>query len=192
MYSICSVSIILFNSCISQEKKTAFRIAQILCFWTLSIVLSLSKNTVLFTPVYISKHNVSDAGLCLRLYAKLTQLGPIDKLIPISRLSRNTTFVLMYHRHKLASWTLTIWTITDIYSRGLMFVVQVSIMESAFCYVLHAQLKCPIHKSSPSYGWNFASVLYIQKVAQYTRGRKLVTLLQGDWGHAMVWIQLTF
>jgi hypothetical protein len=37
-------------------------IVEILCLWTLSIVLSLSKNC----PVYFSKHNVSETGFCLR------------------------------------------------------------------------------------------------------------------------------
>jgi hypothetical protein len=53
---------------------------QIVCFSTLSIVLFLSKNR----PVYFSKHNVSGTGLCLRLQVKPTQLGPIDKLVPVS------------------------------------------------------------------------------------------------------------
>jgi hypothetical protein len=44
-----------------QEEKHV--IVQILCFWTLSIVLSLSKNR----PVYFSKHNVSETGFCLCL-----------------------------------------------------------------------------------------------------------------------------
>jgi hypothetical protein len=38
-------------------------LVQILCFWTLSIVLSLFKNY----PVYFSKHSVSETGCCLRL-----------------------------------------------------------------------------------------------------------------------------
>jgi hypothetical protein len=51
---------------------------QILCVWTLSIVLSLSKNR----PVYFSKQNVSDTGFYLRLQVKPTQLGPIDRASP--------------------------------------------------------------------------------------------------------------
>jgi hypothetical protein len=39
---------------------------QILCFSTLSIILSLSKNR----PVYFSKHNVSETGFCLHLQVK--------------------------------------------------------------------------------------------------------------------------
>jgi hypothetical protein len=30
-------------------------------------------------PVYFPKHSVSETGFCLRLQAKPTQLGPIDK-----------------------------------------------------------------------------------------------------------------
>jgi sporulation-control protein spo0M len=48
----------------SNCKYTGF--VQILCFWTLSIVLSLSKNR----PVYFSKHKVSETGFCLRLQVK--------------------------------------------------------------------------------------------------------------------------
>jgi hypothetical protein len=54
-------------------------LAQILCFWTLSIVLSLSKNR----PVYFSKH-VSD-GFCLRLQEEPTQLDSIYRAIPYLR-----------------------------------------------------------------------------------------------------------
>jgi hypothetical protein len=36
-------------------------------------------------PVCISKHNASEAGLCLRLHVKLTQLGPIDGASPYLR-----------------------------------------------------------------------------------------------------------
>jgi hypothetical protein len=69
----CSIHVwcfILFNSLLSN--------VQILCFWTLSIVLPLSKNH----PVYFSKHNVSETGFCLRLQVKPTQLGPIDRASP--------------------------------------------------------------------------------------------------------------
>jgi hypothetical protein len=54
---------------------------QVLCFWTFFIVLSLSKNR----PVYFSKHNVSDTGICLRLQVKPTQLGPINRASPYLR-----------------------------------------------------------------------------------------------------------
>jgi hypothetical protein len=47
-------------------------------FWTLSIILSLSKNC----PVYFSKHNISETGFCLSLQVKPTQLGPIDRTSP--------------------------------------------------------------------------------------------------------------
>jgi hypothetical protein len=54
-----------------------FYFLQILYFWTLSIILSLSKNC----PVYFSKH-VSETGFCLRLLVKPIQLGPIDRASP--------------------------------------------------------------------------------------------------------------
>jgi hypothetical protein len=45
---------------------------QILCFWTLSIILSLSKSL----PVYFLKHNVSDTGFWLHLQVNPTRIGP--------------------------------------------------------------------------------------------------------------------
>jgi hypothetical protein len=45
---------------------------QMLCFWTLSIFLPLSKKP----PIYITKHNVSETGFCLRFQVKSAQLGP--------------------------------------------------------------------------------------------------------------------
>jgi hypothetical protein len=36
-------------------------------------------------PVYISKHNVSETGVCLRPQVKPTQLGPIDRVSPYLR-----------------------------------------------------------------------------------------------------------
>jgi hypothetical protein len=64
-------------------SKNTVLFVQILCFWTLSIVLSLSKHS----PVYISKHNVSETGFCLRHHVKPTQLGPIDRASPYLRTS---------------------------------------------------------------------------------------------------------
>jgi hypothetical protein len=55
---------------------------QILCFWTLSIVLSLSKNNILF----IFQNNVPETGFCLLLQVKPTQLGPIGKASPYLRM----------------------------------------------------------------------------------------------------------
>jgi hypothetical protein len=52
---------------------------QILCFWTLPIVLFLSKTLSSFF-----KYKVSETGFCLRLQVKPTQLGPIDRAGPIS------------------------------------------------------------------------------------------------------------
>jgi hypothetical protein len=37
---------------------------------------------IIYRPVYFSKHNVSETGLCLRLQVKPTQLGPIDRASP--------------------------------------------------------------------------------------------------------------
>jgi hypothetical protein len=54
---------------------------QILCFWTLSIVLSLSKNTVLF----IFQNTTFQTGFHLCLQVKPTQLGPIDRDSPYLR-----------------------------------------------------------------------------------------------------------
>jgi hypothetical protein len=48
---------------------------QITCFWTSCLSLKCR-------PVYISKHNVSETGFCLRLQVKPTQLGPIDRASP--------------------------------------------------------------------------------------------------------------
>jgi hypothetical protein len=50
-------------------------LVQILRLCTLTIALSLFKMSC---PVYISKHNVSETGLCLRLQVKPTHLGQID------------------------------------------------------------------------------------------------------------------
>jgi hypothetical protein len=46
-------------------------LVQILCLWTLSIVLSLSKNH----PIYFSKHNVLETGFCLSS-GKSYSVGP--------------------------------------------------------------------------------------------------------------------
>jgi hypothetical protein len=47
-------------------------------------------------PVYISKHNVSDTGFCLRLQVKSTQLGPIDRANPYLRCRRSFSVVLAH------------------------------------------------------------------------------------------------
>jgi hypothetical protein len=71
------------TSTISIYKIYKFVMIQILCFWTLSIILSLSRNTV----VFIFQNNVSETGFCLRLQVKPTQLGPIDRASPEIRIS---------------------------------------------------------------------------------------------------------
>jgi hypothetical protein len=53
----------------------------LICSWTLSIVLSLSKNR----PVFSSKHYVSETGFCLRPQVKPALLGPIDRASPYLR-----------------------------------------------------------------------------------------------------------
>jgi hypothetical protein len=76
-------------------------IVKILCFWTLSFCFYL-------------KHNVSDTGLYLRLQVKPIQLDPTETLCFKMKtrqcfrkktgwwiVSRNITFILIYHRHKL-------------------------------------------------------------------------------------------
>jgi hypothetical protein len=40
--------------------------------------------------VYITKHNVSETGFCLRLHVKPTQLGPLDRASPYLRLGIET------------------------------------------------------------------------------------------------------
>jgi hypothetical protein len=40
---------------------------------------------IIHRPVYISKHNVSETGFCLRLQVKPTQLGAIDRARPYLR-----------------------------------------------------------------------------------------------------------
>jgi hypothetical protein len=54
---------------------------QILFFWTLFIVLFLSKSLTCF----IKNYNISETGFCLRLQVKPTQLGPIDIASPYLR-----------------------------------------------------------------------------------------------------------
>jgi hypothetical protein len=53
-------------------------LVQILYFWTLSIVLSLSKKS---HHVYFSKHNVSDTGFCLRnvVFCEMNRMAFLDK-----------------------------------------------------------------------------------------------------------------
>jgi hypothetical protein len=48
---------------------------QILCFWTLSIILLLSK-----ALSCSSKHSILDTEFCLHLPIKLTQLGPVAQM----------------------------------------------------------------------------------------------------------------
>jgi hypothetical protein len=40
---------------------------------------------IIHRPVYISKHNVSETGVCLRFQVKPTQLGRIDRASPYLR-----------------------------------------------------------------------------------------------------------
>jgi hypothetical protein len=67
-------------------KTTIF--LRMLCFWTLSIVLSLSKNTFLFI---FQNTAFPKTGFCLRLQVKLTHLGPIGRASPC--LSTNSYWI---------------------------------------------------------------------------------------------------
>jgi hypothetical protein len=53
-------------------------LTEILYFWTLPIVLILSKT---LSHLYL-KHNVSETGFCIHFQAKPTQLGPVDRASP--------------------------------------------------------------------------------------------------------------
>jgi hypothetical protein len=66
-------------------KFIKFRLLQILCFLTLSIVLFL-----------IETHNVSETELCLRLQVKPTQLGPIDRDSPYPQRQNPVSDTLYY------------------------------------------------------------------------------------------------
>jgi hypothetical protein len=74
---------------------------QILCFWTLSIVLSLPKNR----SVYFSKPNVLlEDGDRIQSSKHCVLKNKQDSFQIKTRLwimSQNIIFVLMYHRHKL-------------------------------------------------------------------------------------------
>jgi hypothetical protein len=105
-------------------------LVQIFCCWTLSVILSLSKNTVLLifqnttfrrldsvsvfrlnllswaqsielVPISgpFSKHNVSETGFCLRLQAKPTHLGPIDRAGPYLQ--------IFFQRQCVGDWILS-------------------------------------------------------------------------------------
>jgi hypothetical protein len=63
-------------------------------FWTLSIVLSLSKNTVLFI---FSKHSVSETAFCLRLQVKPTQFRIYLQLLVLIR----KYHILLFHHSQL-------------------------------------------------------------------------------------------
>jgi hypothetical protein len=54
---------------------------QLLCFWTLNILL-----------FWFKTHIVSEIGFCLRHYVKPTQLGPIDRARPQHILERREGF----------------------------------------------------------------------------------------------------
>jgi hypothetical protein len=59
---------------------------KILYFWTLSIVLFLSKTL----SCIFKKHNVSETGFCFLLQVKPIQLGPNDNVIPYHRTPAST------------------------------------------------------------------------------------------------------
>jgi hypothetical protein len=37
---------------------------------------------IIYRPIYLKKHNVSETGFCFRLQENLTHLGPIDRASP--------------------------------------------------------------------------------------------------------------
>jgi hypothetical protein len=59
-------------------------LTQLLCFWTLSIVLFLFKT-----------HDVSETGFCLRFQVGPTQLGPIDRVNPY--LQNHNNCIIFYN-----------------------------------------------------------------------------------------------
>jgi hypothetical protein len=54
-----------YTNFINKRSKT-----QVLCFWTLSIIL------------FLFKSNISETGFCPHLQVKPTQLGPFDRASP--------------------------------------------------------------------------------------------------------------
>jgi hypothetical protein len=80
---------------------------QILFCWTLSIVLHLSKNTVVFS---FQNTTLFEAGFCLRHQVKPTQLGPIDRVSPYLRTMDNvqqhniSTYIPSSQTFGILSW----------------------------------------------------------------------------------------
>jgi hypothetical protein len=76
-------------------------LVQILCFWTLYIVLSLFKSRL----VSLSKHSVSETRFCLRLQVKPTQFGPIDTAGPYLRTTESSLRnVVFWKRNGTIFW----------------------------------------------------------------------------------------
>jgi hypothetical protein len=50
-------------------------------------------------PVYISKHDVSETGFCLRLHVKPTQLGPINRATHYLRATLSAPRLGMQAKH---------------------------------------------------------------------------------------------
>jgi hypothetical protein len=80
------------NSCNPWNDKTAvgfLRFGMLSCptlyntrsksLWWWYISTNIMFLDVIHSPVYISKHNISETGFCFRLQVKPTQLGPIDR-----------------------------------------------------------------------------------------------------------------
>jgi hypothetical protein len=68
-------------SAVSEHFLTNSSMNTNILFWTLSIVLLLSK----MASCFYLKHNVSETGFCLRLQVKPTQLNQIDRASPYLR-----------------------------------------------------------------------------------------------------------
>jgi hypothetical protein len=98
---------ILAGKCFS---KSVLKV-QILCCWTLSIVLSLSKNTVLY--IFL-KHNVSETGFCLHLQVKPTQLGPMNRASPYLWKNKQEVFL---DKHRMMDSFIRLFTFHKIFTR---------------------------------------------------------------------------
>jgi hypothetical protein len=72
-YRFLGISVHRLVTMLTELFGINIHLIQIVCFWTLSIIL------------FLFKINFSDTGLCLRLQVKPTQLGPIDRASPYLR-----------------------------------------------------------------------------------------------------------
>jgi hypothetical protein len=54
---------------------------------------------IIHSPVFYLKHDVSEAGFCLRFQVEPTQFGPLDSA-SLSFRRETVVFIIIYHRHK--------------------------------------------------------------------------------------------